>query len=73
MLFSLSFPRNSTVPVTYLLLAIYCHKHHQEKVGIKRVRELRVKTQNELRASEHQNPLASDFIDPSPAPLYAKA
>ena len=25
--------------ITYLLLAIYCHKHHGEKVSIKRVRE----------------------------------
>lgn len=37
--------------ITYLLLAIYCHKHHQEPVSIKRVRELRIKIQNELRGS----------------------
>ncbi len=36
--------------ITYLLLAIYCHKHHGEKVSIKRVRELRIKIQNEARA-----------------------
>jgi len=35
--------------ITYLLLAIYCHKEHNEKVSIKRVRELRIKIQNELR------------------------
>jgi len=35
--------------ITYLLLAIYCHEHHQEKVSIKRVRELRIKIQNEAR------------------------
>jgi hypothetical protein len=35
--------------ITYLLLAIYCHKQHNEKVSIKRVRELRIKIQNETR------------------------
>jgi len=36
--------------ITYLLLAIYCHKQHQEKVSIRRVRQLRIQIQNELRA-----------------------
>jgi hypothetical protein len=35
--------------ITYLLLAIYCHEQHNEKVSIKRVRELRIKIQNETR------------------------
>lgn len=35
--------------ITYLLLAIYCHKTHGERVSIKRVRELRIQIQNELR------------------------
>jgi len=35
--------------ITYLLLAIYCHRHYHEKVSIKRVRELRIKIQNEAR------------------------
>ncbi len=35
--------------ITYLLLAIYCHKHFQEKVSINRVRELRINIQNEAR------------------------
>ena len=34
--------------ITYLLLAIYCHEEHQEKVSINRVRELRIKIRNEL-------------------------
>lgn len=38
--------------ITYLLLAIYCRKHHNEKVTIKRVRELRIKIQNELRSTD---------------------
>jgi hypothetical protein len=35
--------------ITYLLLAIYCHKHFQEKVSIRRVRQLRTQIKNELR------------------------
>ena len=34
--------------ITYLLLAIYCHEEHQEKVSINRVRELRIKIRNEI-------------------------
>ncbi len=37
--------------ITYLLLAIYCHKNHNEPVSIKRVRQLRIQIQNELRDS----------------------
>ena len=39
--------------ITYLLLAIYCHKHYREKVSIKRVRELRIRIQNEARTLEN--------------------
>jgi hypothetical protein len=35
--------------ITYLLLAIYCQKHFQEKVSIRRVRQLRTQIENELR------------------------
>ena len=38
--------------ITYLLLAIHCHKNYGEPVSIKRVRELRIKIQNELRMAE---------------------
>jgi hypothetical protein len=38
--------------ITYLLLAIHCHENHGEPVTIKRVRELRIKIQNELRIAE---------------------
>ncbi len=37
--------------ITYLLLAIYCYENHGERVSIKRVRELRIQIQNELRDS----------------------
>jgi hypothetical protein len=36
--------------ITYLLLAIYCHNEHGEKVNIKRVRELRTNILNESLA-----------------------
>jgi len=36
--------------ISYLLLAIYCHEQHKEKVSIKRVRQLRTQIQNELRS-----------------------
>lgn len=36
--------------ITYLLLAIFCHEQYQEKVSIKRVRQLRINIQNEARA-----------------------
>ena len=35
--------------ITYLLLAIYCREQYNEKVSIKKVRELRIKIQNEIR------------------------
>ena len=35
--------------ITYLLLAIYCHQNFQEKVSIRRVRQLRTAIENELR------------------------
>jgi len=43
--------------ITYLLLAIYCHQKFDEKVSIKRVRQLRILIQNQLRCtgSEYQN------------------
>jgi IS4 transposase len=41
--------------ITYLLLAIYCHEQYREKVSIKRVREFRIKIQNEARTPDHRN------------------
>ena len=38
--------------ITYLLLAIYCHETHGEKVSITRVRELRIKIKNEAAMIE---------------------
>ena len=41
--------------ITYLLLSIYCHDQHNEKVSIKRVRELRINIQNEMRMATTRN------------------
>jgi len=47
--------------ITYLLLAIYCHEQHGERVSIKRVRELRIKIQNETRELENEPPDPCDI------------
>jgi hypothetical protein len=57
--------------ITYLLLAIYCHDVHKERVSINRVRELRIQIQNELR----ETGCASDeyfFKEQHDFRLYAK-
>ena len=40
--------------ITYLLLAIYCHEEHGERVSIKRVRELQTQILNETRELESE-------------------
>lgn len=57
--------------ITYLLLAIYCHKHYREKVSIKRVRELRIRIQNEVRNVE--NDLCGSVAFKNQKDLYAYA
>ena len=57
--------------ITYLLLAIYCYKNHNEPVSIKRVRELRIQIQNELRDS-HSSSDPSTFKDQEQYRSYAK-
>jgi DDE family transposase len=47
--------------ITYLLLAIYFYKEHNEPVTIKRVRELRIQIQNELRNS-HESTYSTNII-----------
>ena len=46
--------------ITYLLLAIYCHEQHHEKVSIKRVRELRIKIKNESNPLSWKTQSGSD-------------
>ena len=47
--------------ITYPLLAIHCHEQHGERVTIKRVRELRIKIQNETRESGNMPPDPGNF------------
>ena len=47
--------------ITYLLLAIYCHDEHKEKVSIKRVRELRIQIQNEYREPIEETPCPNNI------------
>jgi len=58
--------------ITYLLLAIYCRKHHQEKVSIKRVRELQIKIHNEARNPEISTPGFQGSHEHWDCHLYAK-
>lgn len=57
--------------ITYLLLAIYCHEQHHEKVSIKRVRELRIKIKNEAAQSENMPPDPGFDRYPADRGLYA--
>ncbi|WP_435548986.1 IS4 family transposase [Desulfobacterium sp. N47] len=58
--------------ITYLLLAIYCHQNYNEKVSIKRVRELRIKIQNELRDIDSNAVDLKNFKEQNLLHSYAK-
>jgi hypothetical protein len=58
--------------ITYLLLAIYCHKNHNEPVNIKRVRELRIQIQNEIRNSNRPPDINCNVKEQKEYRLYAK-
>lgn len=58
--------------ITYLLLAIYCHEHYREKVSIKRVRQLRMQIQNELRFAPASTENTDNIKEPDVLNLYAK-
>jgi len=56
--------------ITYLLLAIYCREQHNEKVSIKRVRELRINIQNEIRLASSSE-VGSNFENSAISSCYA--
>jgi hypothetical protein len=59
--------------ITYLLLALYCHRHYNEKVSIERVRELRIKIQNEIREfDESPDHISHDFKEQDIGSLGAR-
>ena len=62
--------------ITYLLLAIYCHEEHQERVSINRVRELRIKIRNELaellvELNMNQEPFSTNTMAGNGPPAHA--
>jgi hypothetical protein len=62
--------------ITYLLLAIYCHEEHNERVNINRVRELRIKIRNELaemlaETNDGKKPSPADSSGATGPPSYA--
>jgi len=57
--------------ITYLLLAIYCYEEHNEKVSIKRVRQLRIKIHNELLTSSVNTGKLQNFKEHNDWHLYA--
>lgn len=56
--------------ITYLLMAIHCHAQFNEPVSIKRIRQLRITIQNELRDSA--NTIEPDKLTIKEQKLYAK-
>lgn len=59
--------------ITYLLLAIYCHQQFNEKVSIRRVRQLSIQIQNELRnAALYITEHYQTFKEPMLQSFYAK-
>lgn len=59
--------------ITYLLMTIYCLKEFNEKVSIKRVRQLRTAIQNELRtSSNHSSYYDRNVKEQNEKLLYAK-
>lgn len=58
--------------ITYLLLAIYCYQQYNEKVSIKRIRELRIKIQNEIRMFDGNPANSKIFKEQKPLYSYAK-
>ena len=58
--------------ITYLLLAIYCHEKYNEKVSIKRVRQLRIVIQNQLRCVGSDYQMYLDSKNQKNIASYAK-
>jgi len=58
--------------ITFLLLAIYCYEQHNEKVSIKRVRQLRIKIQYELRNPYYNTDSLQNFKEQNDLYSYAK-
>jgi hypothetical protein len=51
--------------ITYILLAIYCHDHHNENVSVKRLREISINIRNEMTIEDIVANIGGE-IHPSP-------
>ena len=58
--------------ITYLLISIYCRNNFNEKVSIKRVRELRIKIKNEAGSFNFDTLTQNDFKEQRKNHDYAK-
>jgi hypothetical protein len=58
--------------ITYLLIAIYCSNNFNEKVSIKRVRELRIKIKNEVGSFILDTLIQNNFKEQRKNYNYAK-
>ena len=50
--------------ITYILLAIYCHDHHHEKVSVKRLREISINIRNEMSFDDIVNETGAWMYQP---------
>jgi len=50
--------------ITYILLAIYCHDQHQEKVSVKRLREISINIRNEMSFEDIVNETGAWYYHP---------
>jgi len=51
--------------ITYILLAIYCHDQHHEKVSVKRLREISINIRNEMTIEDIVNQTGVWLYQPS--------
>ncbi len=58
--------------IAYLLIAIYCHRNYNEKVSIKRVREVRVRIKNEAYYFNFGDLTQNNFKEQRKDHAYAK-
>ena len=58
--------------ITYLLIAIYCRNNFNERVSIKRVRELRIKIKNEAGSFDFNTLTQNNFKEQRKNHAYAK-
>src|SRR4030066_161747 len=58
--------------ITYILLAIYCHDQHHEKVSVKRLREISINIRNEMSIEDIVNETGAwIYQPPNQDQLYA--